>query len=325
MEKRRRGGHRLLRQGVQQATVARRLKVSRQTVSRWAKDASESNPQAWRSRGRPGPKPGLDDQRVGQLATMLKRGPEAFGYPNALWTVERIGGLIEQEFGVSLGRSQVWNILRDRLGWSCQRPAKRARERDEDKVRHWKRYVWPRLRDRAIREGRTLVFVDESGLSQRPTRHRTWSPKGETPVIEFNFNWKNLSAMAGVSVYRFYFRLFDGSIKAPQVVDFLRHLKRQVGNELLVIWDGLQAHRSRLVKDYLASTNGGVEVTWLPAYAPELNPVEYLWGHWKNHEIPNLTSASLHELSHHARRALRRMQRRPTLVKAFWIQAELSL
>jgi hypothetical protein len=100
------------------------------------------------------------------------------------------------------------------------------------------------------------VFVDESGLSQRPTRSRTWAPKGQTPVLEFNFNWKNLSAMAGVMFYRFYFRLFDGSIKAPQVVEFLRHLQQHIDKPLLVIWDGLQAHRSRLVREHVESTDG---------------------------------------------------------------------
>ena len=88
----------------------------------------------------------MDDAQLDQLAQMLKRGPEAFGCPTVLWTIERVRRLIGEEFGVSLGHSRVWTVLRKKLGWSCQRPAKRARERDEEAIMRWKRYVWPHLR-----------------------------------------------------------------------------------------------------------------------------------------------------------------------------------
>lgn len=280
---------------------------------------------ALRSRGRTGPKPALSDADCQRLATALKAGPSAHGFVTELWTAKRVGVLIKRNFGVRLSEAQTWRVLRERLGWSPQRPARRAREQDAQAVAHWKRYTWPRLRRKAIGKGRTIVFVHESGLSQRPTRSRTWAPKGQTPVLEFHFNWKNLSAMAGVTFYRFYFRLFDGAIKAPQVVEFLKHLQQHIDKPLLVIWDGLQAHRSRLVREHVESTDGHLQLARLPAYAPELNPVEFLWGHWKKHEVANLCTKSLHQLSHYARNALKRMQRRPTLLRAFWMQTELSL
>jgi len=160
-------------------------------------------------------------------------------------------------------------------------------------------------------------------LSERPHRCRTWSPKGQTPVLQYHFTWKTLSAMAGVTWWNFYFRLFPGAIRSPQVVQFLDHLQRHVGGKLLIVWDGLRSHRSRLVWDYVRAQPGRLWLEFLPAYAPELNPVEYLWSHWKQHELPNLCPKNFWELSHHARRALRRMRRRPTLVMAFWEQAEL--
>src|SRR6266446_6130052 len=72
--------------------------------------------------------------------------------------------------------------------------------------------------------GQTIVFVDESGLSERPHRCRTWAPRGQTPVLQYNFNWKLLSAMAGITWWRFYFRLFPGAIRGPRVIEFLTHL-----------------------------------------------------------------------------------------------------
>jgi transposase len=132
-----------------------------------------------------------------------------------------------------------------------------------------------------------------------------------------------LSAIAGITWWRFYVRLFPGPIKGPQVVEFLSHLQRHLRGKLLVIWDGLPAHRSRVVQAYVRAQRGRLTLEVLPAYAPELNPVEYIWGYWKHHELPNLCPKSFGELSHHARAALRRMRRRPTLVAAFWQQAEL--
>jgi transposase len=92
---------------------------------------------------------------------------------------------------------------------------------------------------------------------------------------------------------------------------------------VLVIWDGLRQHRSCLVRDFVASQHGRLKLEFLPAYAPELNPVEYLWGHWKTRELPNFCPRNLWQLSSEARRALQRMRRRPTLVSAFWKQAGL--
>ena len=160
-------------------------------------------------------------------------------------------------------------------------------------------------------------------MSQRPHRVRTWSPRGQTPVLQYHFNWKTLAAVAGVTWRRFYFRLFPGAIRSAQVIEFLEHLLRQVRGELLVVWDGLPSHRSRAVQDFVAGQKGRLVLEFLPAYAPELNPVEYLWGYWKQHELPNLCTEDFAELSQEARQALKRMRRRPRLITAFWKQAGL--
>ena len=86
----------------------------------------------------------------------------------------------------------------------------------------------PCAQKKAQREGRTIVFIDESGLSQRPARVRTWAPKVQTPVLQYNFIWKQPAAIAGVTFWKFYFRLFPGSIKSPHLVEFLTALVRQI-------------------------------------------------------------------------------------------------
>ena len=179
------------------------------------------------------------------------------------------------------------------------------------------------VKKKAKNEGRTIVFIDESGLSQRPHRCRTWAPRGQTPVLQYHFNWKTLSAIAGVTWWNFYFRLFPGAIRSPQIIEFLSHLSRHIPGKLMIVWDGLPGHRSHAVWEFVQQQRGRLWLEYLPGYAPELNPVEYLWSHWKQHELPNFCPQDFGQLSVHARRALQRMRRRPTLVCAFWEQAQL--
>jgi transposase len=167
--------------------------------------------------------------------------------------------------------------------------------------------------------------VDESGLSERPSVTTTWAERGCTPQLHCSFCWKQLSVIAGVTWWRFYFRLFPGTVRGPQAVEFLAALRRQLRGPLLIIWDGLAVHRSRVVTQWVEATAGAVTLARLPAYAPELNPVEYVWCYLKRHALANFCPQDFGELSTAARRALCRAQRRKSLVRAFWKQAELSL
>jgi len=103
-------------------------------------------------------------------------------------------------------------------------------------------------------------------------------------VLQYHFNWKTLSAIAGVTWWNFYFRLFPGAIRSPQIILFLSHLLQHIPGKLLIVWDGLPGHRSRAVWDFIQQQHGKLWVEFLPGYAPQLNPVEYLWSHWKQHE-----------------------------------------
>jgi transposase len=142
-------------------------------------------------------------------------------------------------------------------------------------------------------------------------------------VLHETFNWKSLSIIGGLALWRFYFQIHKGSIKGPQVIEFLRHLQRHIPGKMLILWDGAPIHRSLLVKNYVASTRKRIVLERLPAYAPELNPVEYMWGHLKNHEIANLLVTQAWELSFEATAALRRMRRRTSIIGACYTQAEL--
>ena len=176
---------------------------------------------------------------------------------------------------------------------------------------------------KARRESRIIVFVDESGISERPTRVRTWAPIGQTLVIQFHFNWNHVSVIAGLTRTNCLFRLHEGSIKKEEIVEFLKALKAHLKLPLLVIWDGLKAHRSRLVRDYLDTLSGHIQIAFLPPYAPDLNPVEYLWAWLKRHALANYCPNDLGELQSTARKKLKSAQKRPSIIAACWMQATL--
>lgn len=129
--------------------------------------------------------------------------------------------------------------------------------------------------------------------------------------------------IAGVSSANAYFRLHEGTIKSRQIVDFLKALVKQIGRKLLIIRDGLKAHRSRLVRDYVDGLDGMIELAFLPPYAPDLNPVEYLWAWLKRHALANYCPNSIAELATTARGKLKSAQRRTTPIAALWKQADL--
>src|ERR1700686_1606434 len=322
LERRRMRAGSLLAKGLSQAEVARRVGADRQSVSKWAAELQGNGRAGLKKAGRAGRKPRLSAEQISQLEQGLKRGPQALGYETSLWTANRVAHLIEQKSGGNYHPGHVWKILRQ-LGWSCQRPAGRGLGGGEKRDEGWEEEALAGVKKKAKKQGRIIVFIDESGLSERPHRCRTWAPRGQTPVLQYHFNWKMLSAMAGVTWWNFYFRLFPGAIRSPQIIEFLSHLLRHIPGKLLIVWDGLPGHRSRAVWDFVRQQKGRIWLEFLPAYAPELNPVEYLWSHWKQHELPNFCPQNFAQLSYSARQALRRMRKRPTLVMAFWEQAEL--
>ena len=145
LEQRRKTAANLLRKGFTQADVARHLKVSEMSVSRWAKALKSEGVKGLRSAGRTGRRPRLDSKQRERIGRVLLEGAEAHGFGTGLWTLPRVAKVIECEFGVRYHPGHVWRVLKE-VGWSCQRPKGQALERDEEAISHWKRYRWPALK-----------------------------------------------------------------------------------------------------------------------------------------------------------------------------------
>jgi transposase len=139
-------------------------------------------------------------------------------------------------------------------------------------------------------------------------------------VLQYHFNRKTLSAMAGITWWNFYFSTLSRCyLKSPQVIEFLRHLKRHLPDKVLIIWDGLASHRSHLVRDFVRQQRGRLWLEFLPAYAPVLIRSSICGRIGNNSNYPSSAQATFAQLSIHAPRALKRMRQ----VIAFWQQAQL--
>lgn len=182
---------------------------------------------------------------------------------------------------------------------------------------------------RALDAGATLIFVDESGFSLSPSLRRTWAPEGETPVITEHFNWKRMSAIGAVAwrpgqpTTRLFLTLHPGNIDSSRSVDFLRNIRRHVRGPVVLVWDRLPAHRSRETLGHVQEQSTWLTVEYLPAYAPELNPVEPLWSSLKGKHAANYPADMIDELDAHLRRSIRRVRRCSDIGLGFIKHAQL--
>ena len=177
-----------------------------------------------------------------------------------------------------------------------------------------------------------IIFQDESGVSQRPPVRRTWAPRGQTPVLIHAFNWKKLSISVALAFRwngrrtRLFFQTRPDSYNTESLIAFLRDLKREFRRRrVILIWDGLPAHRSREMTAFLRTQRSWLSVEGLPGYAPELNPAEQLWGNVKGRELANQCAENLTDVAAALRKGMARVRRRPSLAFSFLKHAGLSL
>lgn len=145
MKERRVQGARLLQSGIHPAEVARRVGVSRQSVMRWERRLKAGGLKQLARVGKRGRPAQLCDEQLAELSRLLKAGSIAAGYANEMWTLARISALIQVRFNVRFASSSMWSLL-DRMGWSVQRPARQARQRNEADIATWKQKRWPALK-----------------------------------------------------------------------------------------------------------------------------------------------------------------------------------
>jgi hypothetical protein len=185
---------------------------------------------------------------------------------------------------------------------------------------------------RARAESAWIVFFDESAVSLIPPVRRTWSPRGHTPILRHRFGWKKASMAAALgyrpdaSAARLCFHLQQPSYNTDSLIAVLDQLASfYAGQQVVLIWDGLSAHWSHKMRAYLDSQRDWLCAERLPAYAPELNAVEYLWANLKDLELANLPTTTLAEVADATEHGIQRVCDSDSLVVGFLAHTGLTL
>ncbi len=268
------------------------------------------------------------------LRNASREGPQAHGFETNLWTLDRIAEIIEREFDISVSSSSVWRYLR-KMGWSCQKPEQRARERDDEEIRRWMTETWPAIK-KARTEGYTLVFVDECGFYLDPVVRRTWAPRGETPV---QYSWTRqgrLSVFTALLVtlrdneqppdVGLFFWIREKHYTGWIIYELLRDDLRYRWQDSILVLDNWAGHKkaARLLEEAFDDTSLALDIEYLPPYAPELNPVEQVWGHTKYGELSNYVPEDIDTLEARVDQSIAAKDEQPELLQGFLKAAELD-
>src|SRR5215212_5146754 len=307
----------MVRAGKTRVEAAATVGVNRRFVGQWVKVAAQGGEAvlAGRRRGRrPGEQKALSAAQEEGLRYLIARGcPDQYGLSFALWTRQAVRALIARESGVWLSLSVVGDDLRG-WGFTAQRPARR-----DGAVRAWLESTYPAIARKAKAQGCEIQWADETGLSSRANYGRSFAPRGQTPVIRRpakRFSQSMISSLTNQGKLRF--MIYEGALKAPIFLNFLQRLVREAARKLFVIVDNLPVHRAHRVTAWVQNHADQIELFYLPSYAPEHNPDEFLNNDLKQAMARRRTPRDKAALKSSLTSYMRSLQCCPAKVRAFF-------
>ena len=318
---------RRVREGEKPSVVIESLGMNRTSIYRWLKAASGrgKGERALVSRPASGRPCKLTSQQRAQVFRWINgKDPRQYGLDFGLWTRQIAATLIEQKFGVTLGVTAVGRLLA-RLGLSPQKPLQRAYQRDPQAIERWQHETYPDIAEQARQNKAEIYFWDESGFRADTVHGKTWGVKGQTPVIERPGQRQSISAASAVNAKGgFWFATYQGALTAELFVKLLKQMMRGRTNAVHLVVDGLSAHKTAMVRDYIASTEGRLTIHILPGYAPDLNPDELVWSYVKRTGVARNPLRAGEKLEIRIDQQLRDVKKNKALLRSFFKTPSVS-
>lgn len=313
-----------IRAGAHPEDVADSLEMRRSTVYGWLAKFREGGREALLAKPVPGRPRRLSGAQLRKLYTLITgANPRQLQFEFDLWTRERVRGLIRREFDVALSAVSVGRLLHT-IGLSPQRPLFRAYQQDPEAVERWRAEDYPAIRAEAKKLGATIYFADEASVRSDYHAGTTWAPVGQTPVVRTTGARLSVNMISAVTATgSFVFDIVDGTLDADKFIGFCDKLLADTDRPVFLIVDGHPVHRSRAVKDHVASTKGRLRLFRLPSYSPELNPDEWAWKNVKHDTVGRQATLRTDDFTMTVLAALERLAQLPHIVRGFFADPNL--
>jgi transposase len=299
--------------------TASMLGVARGTVQKWLKTYRSQGEVAIvkKRRGRrPGEQPMLSIVQCKIIQRFITdKCPDQLKMPFALWTPKSVQYLIQHCFGLKLAQSTVGGYLRS-WGFTAQRPLRRSYEQQPQRVEKWLKEEYPSIAARAKAENAEIQWGDEAGVCSTCQVIKTYAPKGKTPVLRQpgrRFSMSMISTVTNRGALKF--MVFEGGLNIAIFLKFLGRLIKYQGKKIFLILDNLKVHHAKKVQTWVESHKKSIELFFLPSYAPEYNPDEYLNNTVKQRTHREKMSRNQEELSKHLRSTLATLQKEPETIR----------
>ena len=276
----RRQAMRLLDRGKSQTEVARILDVLQPTISLWRKRYLEGGWASLRKRKR-GRVVGTDRRLTQEQSEEIQKlivdkMPDQLKMPYALWSRRAVCQLVRDRYGVSYTLQGMGKLLKE-WGFTPQRPAKRAIERNDEAVKRWKETEYPQLAARAKAQKAEIWWADETAAKPECHFRRSYSPKGKTPAVKQSakrFHSSMISALNNQG--KLEWMALKDAMNSETFLLFLQQMIKYRRRKVILIVDNLKVHHSKLVAQWCEANKERIELVFLPAYSPQINPDEYL-------------------------------------------------
>jgi transposase len=315
----RRLGVQRVKEGAAPSEVIKSYGLCRTTIYKWLTAERRGGTAALAARKHPGRRPALAPRQKLQVRGWINgKDPRQYGFDFGLWTRRIVAALIAEKFEVRLGVTAVGRLLAE-LDITPQKPLRRAYERDPEAIARWTKTVFPRLRARATRVGAKIFFLDEAGVRSDQVLGRTWGLRGQTPEVATSGRRQSVSAISAVNARgAFWYEIYTERLNGVRFVQLLTHFMRGRRHPVFLVLDGHPAHIAKVVARYVQRLAGRLELHFLPGYAPELNPDEFVWNHLKRQGVSKTPLRRDESLRSRVQSDLAAIQSRPALVRSFF-------
>ncbi len=310
---------RVVEDGEAPSEVMKSFGLCRTSIYRWLRMYEDQGMEALVEKIAQGPEPKLSEKQRQQVKRwILGKDPRQYGFDFGLWSRRIVRALIEEKMGIELGITAVGRLLAG-LDITPQKPLRRAYERDPQAVEQWRKEAYPKLKRRAKRVGAMIFFLDEAGFQSDPPLGRTYGLKGKTPVVTTSGQRQSINVISAVNARgEFWAATYSGKLDAEAFVAFVKNFMSGRRGKVFLVVDGHPAHKANRVKELVKSMKGRLELHFLPPYAPDLNPDEFVWSYMKGNGVSKKPLKQNESMQQRVEEDLANIQQNRILVRSFF-------